>query len=504
MAFDRTLAAPEGGDVPSVNEPTHELDEPSAGARAIRGAAVRGGGFVAGSLLAALSAPLIFRALGVVGFGRYTTVISLIAVVAGVTEGGVTAVGVREYAVLDGPARARLMRNLLGMRIALTMIGCLVSVVFAVVAGYDSELVLGTAVGSALLFVGTLQVTYAVPLFATLVIGRQVIIDVVRQAVTVALIALLVLVGAGIVPFIAAQVPPALGALVFTVFMIRGRMPLVPAFDLAYWRRLLRDTFPVAAATAVHTIYFRSVIIVMSLVAPAVQTGLFATSYRVIEVVSGLPALVIGTVFPILARAASSDRDRLAYGFGRLFEVALIGGIWMTGVVALGAHLAVLAIGGSQAAPAAQVLRLQSITLLQAFTGSAIVFALLSLRRHRAMMLASIAALAVTVVSALVLAPLSGATGGALSAVLGELVLGVALLVPLLRGDSGVRLPLAAIPKIVLAAVLAGAAALIPGVPDLAAVTMFTVVYFGILARLGALPHEISHAFTERLGRRSA
>ncbi len=503
MSGDRPVAAPERGDVPVLVGSVHELDEPSAGARAIRGAALRGGGFVAGALLAALSAPLLFRALDLVNFGRYTTVVSLIALVAGVTEGGIGAVGTREYALLEGTARDRLMRNLLGMRITLTAAGCSAAVLFAVVAGYGSELVAGTAVASAALLIGVVQTTYAVPLYASLVIGRQVVAELVRQAVFVALIGLLVIAGAGIVPFLAAQAPPALGLLAVSIVFVRGRMPLAPAFELGYWRSLLRDTFPVALATALHVIYFRSVIIVMSLIAAAVQTGLFATSYRIVEVLSGFPPLVIGTAFPILARAAQSDRDRLGYGFGRLFEVALIGGVWMTGFAVLGAGLAVAAVGGAEAAPAAPVLRLQSITLVQAFTGSALAFALLSLRRHREIMLASSVALVVTVTGAFVLVPVAGARGGALSTVLGELVLGVALVVALRRAEPDLRLPIAVVPKVALAAVVAGGVALLPGLPDGVGLGLFSVLYFAILGVLGALPGEIRAAVVERLPGRS-
>ena len=47
--------------------------------------------------------------------------------------------------------------------------------------------------------------------------------------------------------------------------------------------RCARDA-PLAIAIAVNALYFRITIVIMSLVSTATQTGYFATSYRIIEV----------------------------------------------------------------------------------------------------------------------------------------------------------------------------------------------------------------------------
>jgi O-antigen/teichoic acid export membrane protein len=475
----------------------HVLDEPEAGGKAIRGAALRGGGFIAAALLSAISAPLLVRHLGVVDFGRYTTVVSLIAIVGGLTEGGLGAIGTREYAVLEGAARDRLMRNLLGMRIVLTAIGGLGAVLFAQLAGYGPELVAGTAVAAVALLITVVQGTYAVPQYATLVLGRQVAAELARQAFLVALIALLVLLGASIVPFLAAQIPPVIALLVATVIMIRGQMPLVPQFDVRYWRGLLRDTLPVAASSAIQTIYFRSVIIIMSLIATGTETGLFSTSYRVMEVLSGFPGLLIGTAFPILARAATGDRDRLAHGFGRLVDVAAIGGVWMVASTIIGAEVIMAAIGGAEAEPAVPVLRLQAITLMEAFYGAALGFALLSMRLHAQLMWSNGAALVVIVSGAFLLVPPYGAVGAAIATLAGEAVQGVMYTIFVLRSPHRLRLPVS-VPAKVLVAALAGVAVAFLPVPDLVRVVLFSAVYFGVLGALGALPRELLDALRRR------
>ena len=84
------------------------LDTPHAGPAAIRGGAVRLAGYGAGVLLSVGSAALLFRHLGVVDGGRYVTIIALVATVQGLTDFGLTAIGVRELAVREGEARREL------------------------------------------------------------------------------------------------------------------------------------------------------------------------------------------------------------------------------------------------------------------------------------------------------------------------------------------------------------------------------------------------------------
>jgi O-antigen/teichoic acid export membrane protein len=156
---------------PEVPEPTDILDTAEAGGRAIRGGALRAAGYVVATLLALVSVPLLVRHLGVAGFGRYTTVVSLVAVVAGVTEAGLGSVALREYAALDPVARRPFMRDVLGARIMLTSAGVVAALAFAIVAGYPSDMVLGTLFAGLGLVLGVVQATYTVPLAAGLRLG---------------------------------------------------------------------------------------------------------------------------------------------------------------------------------------------------------------------------------------------------------------------------------------------------------------------------------------------
>ncbi|MBW3609762.1 MAG: oligosaccharide flippase family protein, partial [Actinobacteria bacterium] len=144
------------------------LDTPAAGPTAARGGAVRATGYAIGTLLALISAPLMIRHLGVEDFGRYVTVLSVVAIVAGISEAGVAVIALREYATLAGAERERVMRDLLGIRIVLTILGVLAAVGFAALAGYDDAMVVGTAVAGVGLLTYVLSAAFGLPLAAHL------------------------------------------------------------------------------------------------------------------------------------------------------------------------------------------------------------------------------------------------------------------------------------------------------------------------------------------------
>ena len=92
MPAQRTGTQSGEGAVPDVLVGQDILDTPQAGTRVIQGTAVRSAGYFAGVGLALLSAPLLTRHLGVVDYGSYVVVGSLIAVAVIFADAGMTLV----------------------------------------------------------------------------------------------------------------------------------------------------------------------------------------------------------------------------------------------------------------------------------------------------------------------------------------------------------------------------------------------------------------------------
>jgi O-antigen/teichoic acid export membrane protein len=474
------------------------LDTSDAGPAALRGGALRSAGYVAGLLMSLASAPLLIRHLGQEDFGRYVAVLSVVTVVAGFTEAGLNTIALREYATLTPDARDRTMADALGLRIALSAAGIVFGVALSALAGYGSTLVLGTLLAGVGMLLQSTQTMLSVGLQGSLRFGLATVTDLVRQAVTVILLVTLVVAGGTVVSFLAVPIAAGVVGVGLTAAFVRGVMPLRPRFDTQTWWPLVRDTIPYAVAIALNAAYFRVAIVVMSITATELQTGYFSTSFRVVEVLIGVPALVVGAAFPILSRAVRDDRARFAQATERLFELGILAGTLMAVGIGLGAGFATDVLGGADAEPAAEVLRIQGVAMVATFVAVACGYPLLSLRRNKEIMLANGAALLASVVLTLVLVPSLQARGAAIAAVSAETALAVVTTVMLKRAEPALRLPLGVIPVALAAAAAGVGAGLLLGGPEVVRAVVGSVVFLVVVVLLGRFPPEVRHALAAR------
>jgi O-antigen/teichoic acid export membrane protein len=467
------------------------LDTTQAGPAAIRGGALRVGGYLAGASFSIASAAALFRHLGVDETGRYVTVLTIVALAVGVTDAGLVNIGLRESVVGTPATRKRMLSNLLGLRAALTLAAVFAATGFVAVADYGRTMMAGTVIVGLGFLAVNLQAIMTVPLLGELRMGWVTGLDFVRQITTVALILALAAAGATLLPFLA--VPLAAGGIVLALTAwVLGSRAAFPAWEVRAWSALLRDTFPYAVAAAVGALYFRVALTVTSLVASEREIGLFGAAYRIVDVLMALPGPAVVAAFPILARAARDDRERLAYAVRRGFETCVVLGAAVGLAVALGAPAAIMIIGGDEFSASVPVLRLQAVGLAFAFISTGLGYALLSLRLHRELLLISLAALATAAGLTLALAPSYGARGAAAAGAAAEVVIAIGAYAFLALRHHPIAPPVGVLARI-LPALLVGVlpALLWPGVSSVVTGTLGIVAYFAAVLVLRALPPEL-------------
>jgi O-antigen/teichoic acid export membrane protein len=460
---------------------------------------VRSLGFAAGRLLTLLSAPFLLRHLGVVGFGGFAAVQSMIGIAAVASEGGLTAVGVREYSVRDESGRAALMRAVLALRLGLSLVGALAAVALAVVAGYSAALVAGAVLAGVGLILQLLQQGLTVPLAAELRFSAIAALDFLRQALTASAVVALVVVGASVTAFLALSIPVGIVVGVVTLFVLRGHLTLRGQTDRAELSHIARQAFAVAGATILASLFYRLSVVLTSVLSTGEETGYFAASQRVIEMILPFVSLVNSATFPVLSRAAHTAAARLAGGLQQVFDVNVVLGGWTGLVLLLGAEPIIFFLGGSEFEGAVPALRILAVAIAATFLAAAWGTALIALRAQRALFWATAAGVGVGVSLTLALAPAEGAQGAALAVMIGESVRALATGVALVRVRPELRPRLAVVPKLLLALALAGLVAL-TGINAVVVCIIASGIYFGVLALTGALPAEVWGAF-RRLGR---
>lgn len=487
--------APAAGSDPAVED---LLGTPQAGPAAVRGGGARLAGFFTGALASAASAALLFRHLGVTDTGRYVTILSLVTIVSGFSDLGLTAVGVREASVRDPAERAALLRELLGLRVTMTVLGVGVLALIAGV-GYSGVIVAGVAIAGVGLLLQVTQDNYTVLLQVELRLGWMALLDALRQIFTLALVAVLVLAGAKLLAFVAVSVAASVVCLAVAVALVWGRRSLAPAFHWSRWRPMVAEVLPYSVAVAASAIYFRVAIVMTSAFSSGHQLGLFSASFRIIEFLTIVPGLLASAALPIFARAARDDETRLGYALGRVFEVSLLVGAWVAVSLAVGAQLAISILGGHRFAAAAGSLRLLGIALAATFVSVVWSNALLSLRRHGDLLRINLGALCMGAVLTGVLADVDGARGAAAGLAASEVTAAVVTALTVVRRRPLLRPSLRVLPRVSLAVAVGLAPMLLGGVPVIARLAISTLLYAGVLFATGALPPELGALLPSRL-----
>ena len=473
-------------------QPADVLDSPRAGARVIRGTATRTAGYFIGLALALLAAPLLTRHLGVEDYGSFVVVSSLIGIAFIFADAGLTVVGLREYAVRDAEGRRRLLQNLISARLVASALAGAAAVLFTLVAGYEPLLVVGVAFGAVGLVLTMAQRTYAIPLAAALRLELTTGLDLLRQALAVTGTIVLVVAGAGLLAFFILPIPVAVAVLVSTLFAVRGYGGARPGVRRQEFRYLLGE-MPAAAASVLNALFYRVAIVMMSLFASAQETGYFGVSLQVVDVFIAVAALIAGSALPVLARAADTDRQRLASAFQQLFDVSVILGAGTAFVLVVGAEPIIAFLGGADFAPAVPVLRIQGLALAATFGVTLFWYMLWAVRAKRQLVVGNLVGFGAAIVLTATLVPYAEAQGAALAMLIAESLLAVWLGIALLGHRPELRPSLRTPAKVLVALSVAAGVAIIP-LPDLAAVILGSAAYVVVLLALRAIPREIWRA----------
>jgi O-antigen/teichoic acid export membrane protein len=359
-------------------------------------------------------------------------------------------------------------------------------------------MVLGTLLAGIGLFIVALANAVLLRLTVELRNAGLAFIDFLRQAVTLAGVVLLVALGARLLPFFAIQIVVGLVVVAVMPLLVGSHAFALPRFDRDEQRELLTKALPVATALVLGQVYFRLVIVLMSIISSSRQTGYFGGSLRATETLVSIPILVAGVALPMLAAAARDDRARFRYAVEGLGEGAVIAGVLVVLVAARAAEPVMTAIGGPAFRPAGAVLRIQVgalvfIALYQIWGAS-----LIALARQRELILANSLGLAGVAVFAAALVPLFGAQGGAAASVLGDALL-ASLIYWRLRASAGrIVIKVGFLGRVAVAAAVASAALVVPGLPDLAAAALAGVLFLGVGQLIGMVREELRDALGPR------
>jgi O-antigen/teichoic acid export membrane protein len=461
-----------------------------AGRKVIHGSALRLGANLASLVFALATATLLLRHLGVEESGRYVTVMSLAGIALAIVDQGLNVSASKDLTMCPRAERRELLANVVGQRIVVGALAWLCLVAFALVAGYPNEMVVGTALAGLGIVLVAIGNAMLVPLTVDLRNAGIALVEMLRAFVVMVGVILLVIAGARLDAFLALQI--LVGLVVLSVVpLLVGRAGVVrPRWDRAQQRGLLRTALPIAAALVLGQIYFRLVIVLMSLISTAKEVGYFGGSLRAMEALIALPILVASVALPVMTTAAHENIARLRYAIEGLSEGAVIAGMLVILVTIRAADPVMRVIGGAEFEPAGDVLRIQVVALLFIALYQIWTVALVALGRQRQLIFTNAVGLLAVAVFAAALVPPLGAKGGAMASVAADIVLAGLIYWRLHLSTGRVTVRTGFLVRVAVAALAAGAALLLP-IGDIPASILAAIVFLGVGFAVGMVPKEL-------------
>lgn len=95
-------------------------------------------------------------------------------------------------------------------------------------------------------------------------------------------------------------------------------------FDRSFWKATIKAALPFGLSTIFVTIYYWIDSVMLSVMQGNEVVGWYNAAYRLMLVLSFIPAALLGAVFPVMSRSHMSSQDTLRFAYERSFKYLLI------------------------------------------------------------------------------------------------------------------------------------------------------------------------------------
>lgn len=373
------------------------------------------------TILALVSIGFITRYLGKTGFGDYATVLAFFAFFAAVLDLGIYSISTREIS-REGAPKEKIMGNIVSLRIISSLVVFFLSPLLVSFFPYSPEVKQAIiVVAAAFVFSSAYQVLNGV-FQKNLAMDRVAIAELGGKVIQLGTIILAIKLNLGFSWIIASVLFYMIFAAVLIYILSRKYIIITLQFDWKYWKKFLKESYPLGIAVFISFIYFKMDTILLSILRDSADVGIYNAAYKVIENITFFPSMMVGLVFPIMSQNIFTNKKRFLEISNKTLKVfvllitpLVIGTLFLSeGVIAL--------IGGAGFLESANVLRILVFALVFIFLGNFFNAILVAGNYQKKLMLVLLAAASVNLVANFFLIPLYSYWGASFISVLTELI----------------------------------------------------------------------------------
>ncbi|MBD0318043.1 MAG: flippase [Thermoleophilia bacterium] len=442
---------------------------------------VQAAGTVLGSAIAFVTFVVMTRGLGPESFGHFTAASIFLFIPVVLADVGLSAAVLREISA--APNRTEeLMRASIGLRFLLSLAAVAVALAIGLLAPFAEQTKTAMLISSVGALFTLLNLSLLPVLQVQLKMHWAVAGNLLGRLVTLGTTIGAVAAGLGFAAIVAATSLGLVVTFLFDLAFVRRLVSVRPRFHPAAWRSLVRASLLLGLSGALGQIYFRIDTVLLALLRPPEEVGIYGAAYKFIEIGELVIAFVSVSILPTLVRFVEEGNPRARRLTQKGFDIVVAVSAPLAVVLFAFADDIVVLASGREFAGAALALRLLVPFLLAVVVNQLLWRVLVAARRDRELLALSASILVVNVALNVALIPEYGYRAAALVSLASEVTL-------LIFVAIAVRRAVSFLPSPRYAGLVAGGAALMAAVvvvlrdaPPLLAGALALAVYGTMLA----------------------
>lgn len=339
---------------------------------------------IIGLAISLITIGLVARYLGGIEFGYYAIVLAFLFFFSVLSDLGLYSICLRDISA-PGADEEKIASNAFSLRFFAGLLFFCLAPLVILLFPYPRQVQVGVLIGAVGFWLMSNQQVLVGIFQKYLRMDNVAMGELLGRIVQLGLVIFFIWRDFGFLSIISAFVAGALVNFALVFILSRKFISISFQFDFVFWKKLLKESLPLALAIVFTVIYFKLDTIMLSLMKPVVDVGIYNLAYRILESLLFFPAMFVGLVMPLMSRYAFSDNSKFKKTIQKTLDILLIFIVpMMVGVFFLSSKIVVL-IGGNDFILSGGVFKILIIAAGIIFLGVLLSNIIISLKKQKSL-----------------------------------------------------------------------------------------------------------------------
>lgn len=261
------------------------------------------------SALSLVSIKLITNYLGAEGTGFYNTIITYCSFAIVIADFGLFSVAVREVSK-DPSQKRKLLSNIFAIRFISAIVITLLAIFIGFSTNYSNEIKYGILVASLFPVFNLTGSVYDMLFQYKLEMQKVVLAELISKIITVIFMFVIISSHLGYYAIVSSVSLAAVLNFSIKLYLSKKELPFQIKFDRDIINPIIKMALPLGAVFIVNNIYFKIDTLILFFYKGAVDVGIYAVSYRVLETTLFAGSFLSSSLKPLLSVSVEKDKEK--------------------------------------------------------------------------------------------------------------------------------------------------------------------------------------------------